>query len=140
MYHFNRYLRITLSLALLVFMTSCELDEPLEPIGADSRDKFTGTWLFSEAPAARSISYSVTITKDPSNSSQVILKNLGNFGNSYSAYGIVTTSRIVVPSQEIYPGMSIDGDGSMSSNSQMEWSYSIEGGGELEEYVATATK
>ncbi len=140
MYHFNRYLRIALSLTLLVFMTACELDEDLDPIDADSRDKFTGTWLFSEAPAARSISYSVTVSKDPTNSSQVILKNFGNFGNSYSAYGIVTSSRIVVPTQEIYPGMAIDGDGSMPSSSLMEWSYSIEGGGELEEYVATATK
>lgn len=140
MNHLNRYLKITLSLTLLVFLTACELDEDLDPIDTDSRDKFTGTWLFSESPAARSISYSVSVSKDPSNSSQVILKNFGNFGNSYSAYGIVTSSRIVVPSQEIYPGMTIDGDGSMPSTNRMEWSYSINGGGELEEYVATATK
>lgn len=140
MNHLTRYFRIAISLTLLVFMAACELDEGLDPIDADSRDKFIGTWLFSEAPAARSISYSVTVTKDPTNSSQVILKNFGNFGNSYSAYGIVTSSRIVVPSQEIYPGMSIDGDGSMPSSGQMDWSYTIEGGGELEEYVATATK
>lgn len=140
MNHLNRYLRIILSLTLLVFMTACELDEDVDPVDGDTRDKFTGSWLFSESPAARSISYNVTISKDPSNSSQVILKNFGNFGTAYSAYGIVTSSRIVVPSQIIYPGMTISGDGTMPSNSRMQWTYSIEGGGELENYVATATK
>lgn len=132
--------RIIPLFALTLFMASCALDEDLGPISGDDRDKFTGTWLFSESPAARSISYSVTISNDPSNSSQVLLKNFGNMGNSYSAYGIVTSNAIYVPSQEMSDGLFIDGDGSLTSTDNMTWTYTIEGGGDSENYEATASK
>lgn len=132
--------RIIPLFALTLFMVSCALDEDLGPISGDDRDKFTGTWLFSESPAARSISYSVTISNDPSNSSQVLLKNFGNMGNSYSAYGIVTSNAIYVPSQEMSDGLFIDGDGSLTSTDNMTWTYTIEGGGDSENYEATASK
>lgn len=125
---------------MLSFISSCTLDEDLDPLDGDIRDKYTGTWLFSESPASRNTSYSVTISLDPSNSSQVLLKNIGNFGSSYSAYGIVTSSSITVPSQEIYSGITIFATGTLTSADVMEWEYTITGGGDAEEYVATATR
>lgn len=136
----NRSLKILFAFIMLSSFSSCTLDEDLDPLDGDTRDKYTGTWLFAESPASRNTSYSVTISLDPSNSSQVLLKNIGNLGSSYSAYGIVTTSSITVPSQEIYSGITIEGTGILSSADVMEWDYSITGGGDIEYYVATATR
>jgi hypothetical protein len=126
--------------ALTLFLASCTLDEDLGPITGDDRDKFTGTWMFSESPAARSISYSVTISNDPSNSSQVLLKNFGNMGHSYSAYGIVTSKAIYIPSQEMSDGLFVEGNGTLISTDNMSWTYNIEGGGDSEDYEATAVR
>lgn len=136
----NRTTKLAIIFSFLVFLSSCVLDEDLDPISGDSRDKFLGTWLFSESPAARSTSFSVTISYDPSNSSQVLLKNMGNFGYSIAAYGVVTNNNIYIPSQEIYTGMTISGSGSMSSSDLMNWEYTITGGGDSEDFVAVATK
>ncbi len=136
----NLKTRLAILFSFLVILSSCVLDEDLDPISGDSRDKFLGTWIFSESPALRSTSFSVTISYDPSNSSQVLLKNMGNFGYSISAYGIVTSNNIYIPSQEIYPGMTISGSGSMSSSERMDWEYTITGGGDSEDFKAIATK
>lgn len=136
----NRSLKILFAFIMLSSLSACTLDEDNDPLDGDTRDKFTGTWLFAESPASRNTSYSVTISLDPSNSSQVLLKNIGNLGSSYSAYGIVTTSSITVPAQEIYSGITIEGTGVLSSTDVMEWDYSITGGGDIEYYVATATR
>lgn len=132
--------KLLLSLILLVFMTSCAIEEDVDPDGNDVRDKFTGTWMFSESPAKKSSSYTVTITNDATNSSQVILRNMANFGSSRSAYGVVTSSRIVIPSQEISAGMTIEGTGTMTSSTRMTWTYTIIGGGDSNDYTAVATK
>jgi len=138
--HMNRSLKIIFTLMVLSIFSACTLDEDLDPINGDTRDKYTGTWLFAESPASRNTSYSVTISNDPSNSSQVLLKNIGNMGNSYSAYGIATSSSITIPAQEIYSGITIEGTGTLTSADVMEWEYSITGGGDIEYYVATATR
>lgn len=132
--------RLAILFSFLVILNSCVLDEDLDPISGDSRDKFLGKWLFSESPASRSTSFTVTISYDPSNSSQVLLKNMGNFGYSVSAYGIVTSNNIYIPSQEIYPDMTISGSGTMSSSDRMDWEYTITGGGDSEDFMAVATK
>lgn len=129
----NKLIIITFMIAL----SACALDEDLGPIDdGDDRDKFTGSWLFSET-IIRSTSYQVTISNDPSNSSQVRLSNLGNIGNS--AYGIVTSSRITVPSQEI-SGMFIEGSGRLTSENEMEWEYTITADGNQDVCTAIATK
>ncbi len=133
-------LRILLLFSLSIFMVACTLEDDLDPISGDDRDKFTDTWMFFENEVSRGASYSVTISNDPGNSSQVLLKNFGNMGHAYSAYGIVTTSRIEVPSQEIYSGITIEGSGRLVSSDEMEWTYSITGGGEYEEFTATASR
>lgn len=129
------------SLLLVMALSSCTLEEDLDPITGDNRDKFTGTWMFSETEVARAISYPVTISYDPSNSAQVLLSNMGNLGSSKRAYGIVTTSRIVIPQQEVpSSGITIEGTGTLTNNSTMHWEFSITGGGDINYYEATATK
>lgn len=123
---------------LVVLLPSCELED-VDP-DADIRDKFIGTWRFDESEAKSDLTfYSVAISKDPGNSSQVLLQNFGNVGNFHSAYGIVTTNRITVTSQSI-ASFTISGSGNSVSGTRMDWTYSINDGADLINYTAIAEK
>lgn len=124
-------------LMLVMIFPACELDD-VDPDG-DIRDKFIGTWRFDESEAKSDLAfYTVQITKNLGNSSQVLLQNFGNVGNA-SAYGIVTTNRITVTSQTL-ASLTISGSGSTVSNTRMNWTYSIIDGADLINYTAVADK
>lgn len=123
---------------LLTTLTSCTLEEDINPIDADIRDKFVGTWSLSESVVSRSISYDIEINYDQTNSAQVIIENMGNLGNSKIITGLATSSRILI-NYEI-TGITIEGTGTLISNNQMSWEYSVKGGGDIEHFVATAIK
>lgn len=141
---FARYLKLfTLMTFLLGVMVSCVPEGDLDPDSDDDRDKFIGTWRFDETPVSRgvdAINYTVTISYDPGNTAQVLLRNFANVGGSYSAYGIVTNNRITVPSQEITTGFQVSGSGTMSDLSSMNWEYTIIAGSDMESFTAVATK
>jgi hypothetical protein len=141
---FARYLKhFTLITFLLGVMVSCVPEGDLDPDSDDDRDKFVGTWRFDETKVSRSvdaINYTVTISYDPGNTSQVLLRNFANVGGSYSAYGIVTSNRITIPSQEITSGFRVSGSGTMSNLSTMSWEYTIIAGSDMESFTAVATK
>ena len=132
------------AMLMIAFLQSCAPADTVTPDTGDARDKYTGTWLFIENTAKSSLSsaYTVVITKDPSNTSQVLLSNFGNPGPGYSpAYGIATTGSITVPSQTYASGWQIDdGSGTLSNASTMSWTYSITAGGNIDNYQAIATK
>lgn len=121
-----------------MFFSACALDE--DDPDADFRSNFIGTWRFNESEAKSDLAfYTVIISIDPQNSSQVLLKNFGNVGDFHSAYGIVTATRITVTSQNI-ASLTLSGTGNLLSNSLMAWSYSINDGADLIHYTATANK
>jgi hypothetical protein len=133
----RKFFLMMLALMVLAF-PACELEED-DPDG-DLRDKFIGTWRFNESEAKSDLAfYSVVISKDPGNSTQVLLRNFGNVGNFHSAYGIVTASRITVTSQSM-ASIVVSGTGNMSSNTRMTWTYSINDGADLINYTAVADK
>jgi hypothetical protein len=119
--------------------------EPVDnPTGGDPRDAYVGEWKFIESfKSAESQSYIVTISLDPNNSSQVIIGNLGNPGSQdITVKGLVTSSQVVVSSQNMSNGWVIEGSGSFTNvvKSSMTWSYSITAGGNKDDYIATATQ
>lgn len=123
---------------LLMVFSACEIEE--DDTFTDLRDKYTGTWQFNENEAKNDLTfYNVVITKDPGNTSQVLLKNFGNVSNLHSAYGIVTTSRITVPSQDI-ASVTISGSGNLESTGNMSWTYSLNDGADIINYTAQAQK
>lgn len=124
-------------------LSGCEpVDETTD--GDDPRDTYIGVWQFLESfKSADGQSYIVTIVKDPSNSSQVILENFGNPGTQdVSVTGIVTANQIVVSSQSMSNGWTVEGSGKIANvnKTSMTWSYSIIAGGDKEYYTATATR
>ncbi len=131
-----------LYLFTILSAVSCVPEDTLGPDTGDPRDKFIGSWTFNETPAARGIdaTYTVTISNDAGNSSQVMLRNFASAGGMYSAYGIVTSNRITIPSQEMAPGFIIEGSGTMSTTTSMDWEYTITAGGDMDSFTATASK
>lgn len=127
---------------VIMFAAGYEIIE--DPEGTDDpRDNMTGTWQFIEnsAKSTQSLSYTVNISKDPDNSSQVILENFCNPGTfDVQSVGIATTSQIVVTEQTLSNGWTVKGSGKLEGTEKMKWTYSITAGGDIEEYTAEATK
>jgi len=133
---------LTVAVLTILLIAACE---PVDnSTSNDPRDPYIGEWQFIESPkSTEGQSYIVNITKDPDNSSQVILGNFGNPGsNDISAKGIVTSSQLVVSSQQMSNNWIVDGSGkfSNSNKSTMDWTLSITAGGNKDTYTATATK
>jgi hypothetical protein len=125
-----------------LFLIGCEpLDEGTT--SDDPRDKYVGEWQFIESfKSTEGNSYLVSISKDPTNSSQVIIGNFGNPGSQdITVTGIATSSQIVVTSQKMSNGWTIEGSGKTTNvTKSMSWTYAITAGGDKEAYIATATK
>jgi len=126
-------------------LSGCETTET--PVGGDdARDPFIGYWQFLETggyKSTRAQSYIVVVSKDPDNSTQVLLKNFGNPGTQdINVVGIVTTNQIVVSEQNMTNGWVTEGSGKISNPTKtaMTWTYSITAGGEKLYYSANATK
>jgi hypothetical protein len=134
---------ILLSLSLTsLFFIGCEpLDENTT---GDPRDKYVGDWQFIESfKSTEGQSYWVNISIDTTNSSQVIIGNLGNPGShDITVKGTVTSGQIVVSKQSMSNGWAIEGSGQMSNaaNTSMSWNYTIWAGGNEDSYIATATQ
>ncbi|MDD3744747.1 MAG: hypothetical protein PHX54_14085 [Lentimicrobiaceae bacterium] len=140
----TKILKLFILLAVFLPLISCVPDEDIDPDGSDARDKFIGEWLFVEAKSTgwyEKAGYTVIISRDPGNSSQVLLKNFANVGRNHSAYGIVTSKRISIPTQDITGnGFVTSGTGNMISNTFMNWEFTYVVGGDQESVTASATK
>ena len=137
-------LSLFLAALTILFISACEPVDG-DPVSDDPRDAYVGEWQFIESfKSTEGQSYIVTITKDPSNSSQVFLANFGNPGsNEVYAVGLVTSSQLVISQQKLVNGTWIvQGSGSFSNTSKtaMNWAFSITAGGSKDDYTATATK
>lgn len=123
-------------LFFVILLTSCIEDtDPLNPL--DDRDAFLGVWNVTET--CNRIPYQVTIIKDPSNSSQVIIKNFWLIGpNEKAPYAIVAGSSIVIPQQYINNDENTEVKGSGVLNKEtIEWEYTANDGADLWTCVAT---
>jgi hypothetical protein len=138
------YLRLLFFLAVVAtsgLMSACEPDTT-DPNNPDARNAYVGIWRFNEIGKKSgkdiTISYIVSISLDKDNSSQLILNNLGSSGKD--VIGLVTSNQVVVSSQTLENGMTVDGSGENAGTGKMNWSYSIIVGGDQTYYNAVATK
>lgn len=135
------FLFIMLASASLFFIGCEPVDD--NTTSDDPRDSFTGDWMFLESfKSTESQSYMVTISKDPNNSSQVILENFANAGPGISVTGIATSTQIVVSSQKMSNGWTVEGAGitDKQDKSIMAWTLSVTAGGSKDDFTATATR
>lgn len=128
-------LKLISYIVLTLLLVACTEDtDVIDP--QDDRDAFLGTWNVDET--CNRIPYQVTITKDPTNSSQVIINNFWLIGPDEKApYAIVAGSNIVIPQQNINNEEKtiVKGSGVMNKNT-IEWEYTVNDGADL--YTCTA--
>jgi hypothetical protein len=139
----KNYLNLLAVVLLFLLASSCDTTNTEGPETGDDRDKYVGTWLFIENSSTRqpNSTYTAVISKDPSNSSQVLISNFTGVGSgSTDAYGIVTSTSISVPQQNIATDYKVEGFGNSSTSTKMNWTYSVTAGGTKDDYSATATK
>lgn len=140
----KKYLYSLLTLVFVASMLhSCtpddNIDDPFPDV--DTRDKFVGSWLCNENSSQNgSSSFTVGISLDATNSSQVILDNFYNAGYGKKLNGIATSSSITIPNQSLN-SLYIRGSGSIFNNdTKMNWNYYVDTGADIDTCTAVFTK
>lgn len=122
-------------LAIILLFNGCT--DELDPTDlADDRDAFLGIWSISESCAKDT--YSVTIIKDPDNSSQVIIQNFWHISNCANPpYAIIAGSNMVMPTQDICSeSFEVSGSGKLEKG-EITMTYSVNDGADLFNCSAT---
>lgn len=133
--------KTTLLLSILVLLLlSFFACEPFDiPDDTDPRDNFTGTWTANETSSLfGTTNYTVTIVNDPSNSTQVIIRNFYHFGNETETFAIPTSTTITIPEQYT-ANHTVKGQGSLSKN-RIDWNYTVNDGADTDIVTAIYTK
>lgn len=122
--------------ATVLFITSCQKDN--NPTDTDVRAKFTGSWYCVEKSG---LSYTVDISLDPGNSSQILLANFHYQGTGEKAYATATSSSFTIP----YQGMCnnaihVNGTGNFINDNKLTLVYYVNNQTDVDTIQATYTK
>jgi len=128
-------------LILSLFMLgACEETDDNNPSPVpDARDKFTGSWSVNNESCGKS-KYLVAISKDPSNSAQVLLGNFAFASPAQPDTAIIAGNSIVLYSQRNSEGWLISGSGQYKTDGIIQWGYSLLISGTQEYCTATYVK
>jgi hypothetical protein len=128
---------IVLITGLVLTLGSCQLDEEIDIPGGndDNITRLLGKWGVSDN--ALKLNYEVTVERDPSNSTQVVLRNFAGSGSAAKA--LVVGSSLVVEDQVVGSNWLVSGSGVYRNSSRMEFTYSltISGSGEQRSAIFT---
>jgi hypothetical protein len=113
-------------IVLMSVFSSCLPDEDLVPETDDPRDNIVDTWKCDEnSPYYGESSYWVDISKDPNDSTRVIISNFYNLGTWSTTYASLSGMKLTVTNQSV-EGHSISGEGNISSNyNTINWTYEV---------------
>ena len=127
------------AILFLVGFTGCATDNP-SPSPGDPREVYLGTWSVVEQETKGT--YEVTIVLDASSSTMVKINNFANAGSSGNpAIAEVSGTNItLVPDQVIGDGWIINGGGSLTTSTKMNWGYTLNDGATLHNLTAVYTK
>lgn len=128
-------------IVLVSFITGCEeTDNFLPDENSDPRDEFIGKWNCSESELKSAEDFTVTIQKDPDNSSRVLLQNFALLGQDKYPYGLITGDKITLPEQEAGNWTIKDAGGQLVGEDKIEWEYTLFDGADEKNYIATYTR
>jgi hypothetical protein len=119
-----------------LFLNSCQKDNGTTD--TDARTKFVGSWFCVEQST---LSYTVNISLDPSNSSQILLNNFHYQGDNEKAYATATESSFSIP----YQGMCnnaihVHGTGNFINANKLTVIYYVNNQSDVDTISATYTK
>jgi hypothetical protein len=130
----KKYILYFSMLSFFLFLSGCNKNNP-EPSPTDPRQQFLGNWGVNETTTKNY--YTATISADPNSSDGVFISNFA--ASTVQAHAVVSGNSITVTSQQLSNGWIVSGTGTYSSN-KITWSYSINDGANLTNYIATFTK
>ncbi len=116
------------SFVLLLMTASCVPDNDLFP-ETDDVAAYIGSWNVMDN-SLKSLNYKVTIRKNPSNSSEILLDNFA--GSSDEVVGLVTGKTVTIFNQKIGNNWRVSGSGSYISTNRLEFSYDLGIAGDTE--------
>jgi hypothetical protein len=122
---------------LMLTFVSCEDDQFDDPF-ADPVDKFLGTWKCNEQeiPPDGLWVYDVVITRNPQNSSEILISNFNLQGSSERARALIAGNSLTIPTQLMCDDtIEIKGSGSFS-NGEVSLSYTTLDGADLKSFSA----
>ncbi len=127
-----------LSLLFIVF-ASCQVDKSTIDPTADDRDKYVGNWTCVENPAAK-VSFSITITKNTANSSEIFISNFNLLGVDVKPYATVSSTTLTIPTQLVCSNTTrIYGNGILVNDAKITLQYTVIDT-DSASYTATYTK
>ena len=125
----------TAILLVVVFLfQSCAIEDDSDY--SDPREKFVGIWNVSDLPGR--INYIVNISKNPAQSSNVLLNNFADMGGS--ANGLVVGNRIIIDKQPIGNDFLSNGTGNFISENRLEFTFVLDDGIDLEDRKAVFSR
>lgn len=135
----------------LIFLTTCvfavtscvpdEDDDENSPY-VDPRSKFTGSWNCVEnSKQFGQQTYNVSISLNTNNSTEILIANIYHFGFDEKAYAITSNNSATIPLQPICNNTNnIKGNGMLSGNNQINWTYYVDDGADIDTCTAVYTK
>ena len=134
--------KLIISILISIFflsLGSCDTSDDNNPSPIpDVRDKFVGEWKVTDACSKGN--YNTFITKDPSNSSRVLLQNFANSNASQPDTAIVTASSVYLYQQTNSEDWLIEGAGNYQVDGSIAWVFTLVISGSQESCTATYKK
>lgn len=130
-------LKLTITLTILaistLLVTSCA---DINDEDGDAIQKYLGEWNVSDQSAR--INYKVTIIANPSNSSEILLQNFADLGNT--AVALVIGNSLAIDSQQLGKDYTVNGSGSYINSSKIVINFDLNDGIDEVSRIATFTK
>ncbi len=121
----------------LLLLTACEDDNGFDPFG-DPVEKFLGNWQCEENSTIYGDGYNfqVIITRNPDNSSEILIANFYHQGFDEKARALVVGNNLTIPRQGICDDtIEIQGSGSYK-NGEVNMTYTANDGADVDEVTA----
>ncbi|HTX87443.1 MAG TPA: hypothetical protein VMC08_00510 [Bacteroidales bacterium] len=129
---------------LIALYSSCAKDTSSP--SSDNRSKFLGTWNVTETYNKAGspgwlmplLTYQVTVTADPDSSTAVFISNFANAGANVKAHAETSGNNIYIsPAKQVLStGWKVDGSGTITGTTPINWIYTIDNGADI--FYATA--
>ena len=127
-------------LMTLLMLGACDTADDNNPSPVpDARDKFVGTWNVNNEDCGKG-KYVVNITKDASNSVQLLIENFAFSHAGEPDTAILAGSSIAVYPQVNSEGWRIEGIGNYNADETIKWNYSLLISGTQETCTCTYVK
>jgi hypothetical protein len=129
-------------LSVMLLVTSCEFGEDIDPDNSDDpRDNIVDTWRSTEISAIYGKSnFLVDISKEPLDSTKVILSNFYNLGVDTEVKGILDGYKIDIYVQ-VVDGNEISGEGTIAGDlSTIDFVYEVDDGSGEKDNVSAEFK